>query len=182
MFNTADVALIMYEDKKYSISETSREQAKKIVLWTKENFEEYNHKSDFWHNMVSLVQENFFHLNYRGYIAYLPEAYKKETAPKLENDTRISQPVGQIKEKIEIVVGVKRVAYYDTEYARIGMVIMEDLTGNILVWKTSTRTELHGVHPDRVFRIKGTVKAHTKFRGVMQTLLLRVKVLTSEDI
>lgn len=180
-YSTSEVAFSMYEDKKYSISETSREQAKKIVQWTKENFEEYSIKNDFWHNMLSLVQDSFFHLNYRGYVAYLPVAYKNETAPKPEEDNRVSHAVGHIKEKIEIDVTVKNVVYYDTDFGRIGMVIMKDLSGNILVWKTSTRTILHEVNLDRVFRIKGTVKAHTKFNGIMQTLLLRVKVLTSEN-
>lgn len=118
------------------------------------------------------------HLEYRdlGLVASLPAAYHKATVRAEENKKRIEESksmfVGAIKERIVIEnVSLKCIARYGTDYGVTKVYHMLDAAGNIYVWKSANCIE----DTDSI-TIKGTVKAHSEFRGEKQTELTRCKV------
>lgn len=101
--------------------------------------------------------------------------------PDFEN----SEFVGEIKSRIERVVmfvgesSYVREAYtYDLETVYIYKFADED--GNMLVWKTTSslgyrdeNDDWNAIHPGESIKLRGTVKQHSVYNGVKQTVLNR---------
>jgi len=163
--NTADYALESIDN--HTNVSGYLDKAQQIIDWTHTVREEYS-GDEFWHNLLVLTKTRTFHVNFRGYLAYLPIAYKKKTAP-----VTAKAYVGQLKDRIELDVTIDKVNSYSTIYGDMFIITMHDTDGNVLVWKTNTRKLLNV----EKCRIKGTVKAHELFGNTKQTLITRVKVV-----
>lgn len=85
---------------------------------------------------------------------------------------RTSEYIGKEGDKLELEVTHKHTGSYDTFYGTTYIHSFEDADGNILVWKTSA---YGGFEKDQL-KIKGTVKEHSEYRGVKQTVLTRCRV------
>lgn len=112
----------------------------------------------------------------------------------------MSKHVGNIGDKITVEVKlVHEFQYTDYRFSYYGKdhftYIMEDADGNAFVWKTTNmlgmdvlkeeRNEskyytFEGVHKGDTCTIKGTVKEHSEYKGVQQTVLTRCKVTAIE--
>ena len=80
---------------------------------------------------------------------------------------------GQVGDKVDMDVILDGRTYYDTMYGTTWVYTFKDDEGHILVWKTSVYKELEF---DQQAHIKGTIKEHSEYRGIKQTVLTRCKV------
>lgn len=97
------------------------------------------------------------------------EAAKAE----LNKTTSNSEWVSEVGEKVELNVIFKRVNWFETQFGESAIYSFEDENGNQIIWKTGTYLD---VEQGSKISIKGTVKEHSEYRGVKQTVLTRCKV------
>lgn len=67
-------------------------------------------------------------------------------------------------------------AYFDGMYGRTYIANMVTDQGNVLVWKSSSGLPPEVRKPGAVLELTATIKAHTEYKGVKQTMLARCKV------
>jgi hypothetical protein len=80
-----------------------------------------------------------------------------------------SEWVGSVGERLDLMVTVKQNRSIDNGYSISTMHTMEDSSGNVYVWFTSAKSWPEGMTK----HIRGTVKEHSVFRNVKQTVLTR---------
>lgn len=100
------------------------------------------------------------------YIKDLQEKWEAANAPKTEW-------YGSIKDKVDLKVKLVRRGSYGTMYGTTYVYTFEDADGHQLVWKTGTWLE-QGISSE--VTLKGTVKAHSEYKGIKQTELTRCKI------
>ena len=104
----------------------------------------------------------------------------KATENKLKAQNSTSQHVGQIGEKLEVIVTYTHTAQWSNNYGSgywtegvTNLHSFKDEQGNIYTWKTGTFIDAdYGTQ----MRLKGTVKDHSEYKGIKQTVLTRCKV------
>lgn len=98
-------------------------------------------------------------------------------AIRAANTKIVSNYIGNIGDKVETIVTLKRVKFFETNYGyygtMIGIYCFEDEHGNAIVWKTASAPEMH---IDDVMTIRGTVKELNEYKGTKQTILTRCKI------
>lgn len=140
-------------------------------------------------NLKVATSEQFAETRDFGLIVSLPVAYnrhlgyiKKQNEKAAEIAARkaieqASQYVGEIKDKL--TVEASNFTCITTLYSQYGETYVykwNDENNNIFVWYASNPVE----EPEKVVRVKGTVKDHSEYRGAKQTILTRCKVETAE--
>ncbi len=104
-------------------------------------------------------------------------------------DLTSSEFVGEVKSRVELWATYLGESSYEREayghgYETVYVYKFMDADENLLVWKTTAalgRFDEEGLwaclKPGDVFKVRGTVKAHTTYNGTKQTALSRCKVL-----
>lgn len=100
------------------------------------------------------------------YIKDLREKWEVEHAPKTEW-------YGSIGDKVELQAKLARRGGYETMYGTTFVYTFVDAEGHQLVWKTGTYLDQD---EGSQLHIKGTIKAHSEYKGMKQTELTRCKV------
>jgi len=102
------------------------------------------------------------------------EAIKEKRTKANVNEQKQSQYVGQLKERITIDhPEVQVISSYETEFGYTYIHKIKDEDGNVFIWKSSSGSY------SKADKIVGTVKDHSEFRGVKQTILTRCKVFAA---
>lgn len=87
-----------------------------------------------------------------------------------------SEYIGQEGEKVDLEVTHVHTGSFDSHFGYMERTTwvhtFKDAAGNILVWKTGSCS---GFDSDKL-RIKGTIKEHSEYKGVKQTVLTRCKI------
>lgn len=94
----------------------------------------------------------------------------KEATENLNKETNPSNHVGLVGEKIEKEVELIRRGSFESDFGTTYVYSFKDSEGNVLVWKTKSYLDV------TTCTIKGTVKEHSQYKGVSQTVLTRCKV------
>lgn len=122
-----------------------------------------------WRNWKSFEDDN----NYTKKI--------EEAETKLKAQTSTSQHVGEVGEKLTVVVAYIHTASWENSYGYGGywntgvtnLHTFKDEQGNVFTWKTDKFIEAdYGTK----MIIKGTVKDHSEYKGTKQTVLTRCKI------
>lgn len=109
--------------------------------------------------------------NYRkGFDEETYSAKIKEANEKLNGATTTSKHIGAVGDKIEIEVELVRRGSFDSDFGTTYVYTFKDSEGNVLVWKTKNFFEV------TTCTVKGTIKEHSEYKGVPQTVLTRCKV------
>lgn len=91
----------------------------------------------------------------------------------------ISQHVGQIGDKLDLVVVLEKNAWFDVPSFRgfgtdtMHVYTFRDDAGNALVWKTGKGL---GIEAGEKVHLKGAIKDHSEYKDEKQTVLTRCKV------
>lgn len=87
---------------------------------------------------------------------------------------RVSVHLGLIGDRITVKVeSIRCLASWETQFGCNSLYKIVDVDGNVLTWKTSVY-----IDPDRLpDMITGTVKDHSEYKGVQQTVLTRCKMV-----
>lgn len=84
--------------------------------------------------------------------------------------------VGEEKERIETTLTVNRVFPKETNFGVTYIYHMNDPNGNYFVWFASTAA----LEVGETYDVKATVKQHSEFNGVKQTVVTRVKPINNK--
>lgn len=105
----------------------------------------------------------------------------REANDKLTASESKSNYVGNVGDRIDVTVKLVKVSFYDTHFNHVtisnSINIFEDAQGNIFVWKTTACLD---VFVDDQVTLRGTVKEHSEYKGIKQTILTRCKVTAKE--
>lgn len=96
----------------------------------------------------------------------------KEVVDKMLYDAGASRYIGKVGDRLEMDVTCKKASISQSIYGISYFYVFEDSEGNVYTWGTSARSLDEGVQ----YHLKGTVKDHTTYRNVCQTVLTRCKV------
>lgn len=81
---------------------------------------------------------------------------------------------GNVGDKIQLSLKLVKVGGYETQFGYTSVYTFEDSENHQFVWKTGC-----GIDADKgsIVTIKGSVKAHSEYKGIKQTELTRCKVI-----
>lgn len=96
------------------------------------------------------------------------ESIIKAEVAKLIHEPSESKFVGEIGERIEVEVTVKKAIPIESYYGCV-IFTFEDKNKNIFVWKTQPRA----IEVGSKIKLRGTVKGHNIYKDVSQTILSR---------
>ena len=99
-----------------------------------------------------------------------PDSVIQAAIDDMVYDESPSEYQGEIGDKIEMELCVKKTVQFDGYYGTSTMHIMEDEDENVYVWTTATKTL-----PEGWYKVKGTIKDHKTYKHVKQTVLTRCK-------
>jgi hypothetical protein len=99
-----------------------------------------------------------------------PDEQIKNVVDSLIYDEGNSSYVGSVGDRLELAVTITRVIALEGNYGTSNMYIMKDADENIFVWTTSTSKNWK---EGEIKNIRGTVKAHKKYKNENQNILTR---------
>ncbi len=139
-------------------------------------------ESDFDSNTKLLLAQDYLQLKPRhlALAAATVAMFRKSTA-EAKQAAVPSAHVGKVGEKRWAAVTVERVVELDNAYSRASMflVVMKDRSGNKLAWRSAAvpREVVHG--EGKSFEVSFKVKGHGDYKGVSQTDVSHLKVISS---
>lgn len=101
------------------------------------------------------------------WIKSIRDSWNAKQAPDMEY-------FGNVGDKVQLSLKLVKVGGYETQFGYTSVYTFEDSENHQFVWKTGC-----GIDSDRgsMVTIKGSVKAHSEYRGIKQTELTRCKVI-----
>ncbi|NIN00475.1 MAG: hypothetical protein GTO24_21055 [candidate division Zixibacteria bacterium] len=178
---TADAALDHLIDGE-EVTEAHRETAEAALEWARDDLANKERLNDYEWNLAIAASQQATNVRRIGLIASLIHAWKKATTPQVNENGKVSQHMGEIKERLDLILTVAR--RFDTEidaYHGRGTEVLythifHDENGNVFVWKTTARK----LSEEWTYKVRGTVKEHGSYNGTLQTVLTRCKVVCAE--
>ncbi len=145
------------------------DEARKMIEWAK-TLEHNNEPYNF--NLWSLTQEEYVFAKYLGYIASLPVAYK-QAHPIAANEW-----FGNPGEKFDTEVRYGESKSHLTVYGAHYFHNFYTRDNRCITWGTGKHIKdiIDDVNNGRYYRMTGTIKQHSEFRGFKSTNVLRCKV------
>ena len=131
----------------------------------------------YYNNLKVIVGNEYIPLAKLGLLVSIPKAvdrYEEEKKRQEEKERLVAESnhIGNIGDKIEVdFVSGKQVACCETQFGLLHIYEFKDANGNVIVWKSSSGKKI----PESG-KISGTVKAHDKYNGIKQTVILRAKI------
>lgn len=102
------------------------------------------------------------------------ELYLKERKAQWEKENApATEWFGNLKDKVDLSVTLKTVRGFDGTYGWTNIFTFEDNQGHQFIWKTGSYVEVQ--EGDEV-TLRGTIKAHSEYKGIKQTELTRCKI------
>ena len=137
--------------------------------------------SDLERNCIPLALSGFAAVKHFGRLAYMPLAYERYKERKAREDQReaeraaaaaTSDFVGTVGQRITIPAATaKLVTSWDGYWGTTFLYKFTDEAGNVYVWKSSKCVEIKDG-----MTVKGSVKEHSEYNGVKQTVITRCAV------
>lgn len=114
----------------------------------------------------------YYDIDYRYMNTLLEDVQEKERKAVAEKYSYF----GTIGDKVELTVTFKNVFWYDTQFGTMSIYIFEDVDGHQFKWNTSSGLPSN-IEKEEVITIKGTIKDHSEYNSVKQTVLTRCKLV-----
>ena len=129
--------------------------------------------NDYMYNLKTACSNEYIHHKLIGIVAALMITYNKHLEKqKPVIDTSNSDFIGNINDKIEVIVIAKRSAFFESMWGAGYVNTFVDNNGNVLVWKTGSSFE-----EGKKYKIKGTIKGHDTYKDEKQTQLTRCRAI-----
>lgn len=155
--------------------EATEQAAKVRAFILSDDFSGY---SEYVINLKNIAAADRVTLRNVGFLASAPQAYARFQEQTLVRAAeKPSEFVGEIKQRIVLDVTVKAVRFIDSDYGVTTLYTLKDADGNTLKWFSSNQALGDDPDPEKVFKLKGTVKKHDTYNGVKSTQLTRCTVL-----
>jgi len=152
-----------------------RRIARKTVKWVRQQ----KANSEFMQNLQAFTTMRYVDLKYAGFLAAAVNSFLRSEAEKKEKEVVDSHWVGNIKQRLDLDLTLQRMIIRENEghyaYAYVPnytyIHIWVDDDGNRFVWFGSKI--ISDVPGERV-SVRGTVKDHSEYKGIKNTVLTRV--------
>lgn len=141
--------------------------------------------SDYMHNLTTLCKDTCVSSRNFGLLVSLVPTYNRylkqkdneiKQAEVRAKEAAMSEHIGKVRDRLNIEVAeAELLTTVSNLYGISYLYKFKDANGNVFTWFTSCMIEV-----ERKFNIVGTVKEHTTYRGVKQTVLTRCKVMYKE--
>lgn len=128
--------------------------------------------NDFEHNLYVVARSEAIEPRLAGIAAYIVEAYRRSLPkPEVAVSSFVGEPKARLRDiEVTFTKVVQREADgYNTMYDKT-FCVMRDAAGNVLVWSASGLQDFETGKP---YILTGTVKEHSTYKGVCQTILSR---------
>ena len=167
-------------------SEYAKTSTEGALNWIKSLTEDELIGNQYLRNLHVLCSDDYVDYRSLGVLVSLPIAYdkhlgqvkEKEEKERAHEAEKSSEYIGEIKERITVpVTSFTCVSAWDTLYGTTYLYKFTDEAGNILIWYASNPVN----EEDSVVSVTGTIKDHSEFQGVKQTVLTRCKVAHAEQ-
>lgn len=157
-------------------TEKFADKAQAIVEWLRGLDEETLEANEYLHKLFMLCENEFVGDKNLGILVSAVAAYDRQKQREAEKEKAAqSEFVGEIKKRYNLSLSVqKNITLPDYGYGPSTLLIMLDENGNCFTWKSSRLLDLK---ENEAVALKGTVKEHTVYNGINQTVLTRCKVL-----
>ena len=139
--------------------------------------------TDLQKNCAVMAKSGYAKLSHVGRLAYAPVDYDKYMERKAKEELKekernaaaqASNYVGNVGDKVEVFAdAVQLVTTIEHQYGMTFLYKWTDESGNVFAWFASSAQGLN-LKKNGV-RIRGTVKDHTEYQGVKQTILTRCR-------
>lgn len=158
------------------VSAEDRQKAQEAVEWVENISDEDCDNSDYLHNIRAIARSGMVGWRTMGYAASILPAFDRELAKR--QPKMVSSHVGAVKVREEFEVTLKQHFSGVSAYGEYHKYIFHDARGNVLLWKASSSYDLE---EGKRYKIRGTVKAHTEYKGIKQTEINRCEVVTTYE-
>lgn len=127
-------------------------------------------------NMKMALSEPFMNRKLSGIAASLPAYLQKFRAP---TEKKVSGYVGAVGDRATFTLTYVRSFSWDSQFGVQYRHLFRDADGNVFVWKTGNYPSHNGadIQAGDVVEIKGTIKEHSEYKEIKQTVLTRCTVL-----
>jgi len=156
-----------------TITEDDMALAASATEWVENISDEECESSDYLFNIRAIARSGMVGYRTFGFAASIIPAYNRNLEAKSVKN--VSRHVGTIKKREVFDLTLNRHFSYDSMYGTLHKYIFSDEDGNKLVWSTSTA---HSMVEGKRYRVNGTVKDHTEYKGTPNTILARCKILS----
>lgn len=160
-------------------SEYAVETTKAALEWIRN---ERGENSEYIRNLHVICSDQYTDYRSLGILVSLTTAYARhldkvsayeKKQKKAEAEKEASKHIGELKQRITVdVASFECKSSWSNMYGMTFLYKFTDTNGNVFVWYASNPVE----YENRVETIVGTVKEHSEFNGVKQTVLTRCKV------
>jgi hypothetical protein len=151
------------------------ELADEVFAWMGEI--DPNVDNEYLYNLSLLSRSEYINSKSLGLLCSAVSSYDRELAKKEKTkEFADSKHVGEVKERREFNVTVKRIFEKDGDFGLTRIHHMLTDNNEYLVWFASSR----GLEEGQSYTVKATIKKHDEFRGVKQTVVNRVTPITEK--
>ncbi len=164
-------------------SEEDQARADAALAWVKGLAENPYSLNDYQFNLVAaLDRDGALSLRHLGIAASVITAHQRELERQVardlaekqrERERQTSTHQGEIGGKLTVKATITNQFQLEGDWGVTTKYIMRDDAGNVFTWRTNSVTMETG----QQYTLKGTVKAHTDYKGIAQTELTRAKIL-----
>lgn len=172
---TADDAMSVWDWKgkgprPYTPDEKDVETAEKALEWIRSMENAAETANDYIYNLYVSTKQNYITWRETGLVASLVQAYSRQMEQEIQarKEAAVSEWVGEIKQRREFTLTVESVRYNDGMYGVTYQTKMVDADGNVFMWWASKELD-----QGETYTGKATVKDHTEYNGVKQTVINR---------
>lgn len=168
--------------KKVDITDADYDEAEVLIEKAKTILSENRTLSDFEWNVKMGLADDTLNKSVAGHLAAISKLVYGRSPAKEAVVKPVSDHVGKVGDKLTMTVKYVNKVAFESVYGVTYIRMFEDLNGNMFTWKTGTSFYMKDVqlNPGMTLQIKGTVKAHTVYKEVKQTELLRVVAISIE--
>lgn len=131
--------------------------------------------SEYLKNLKDVLSNEWMDKKFIKYILYCTKLVEIDKDKKRIKETKNpSGYVGEIKDRLDLTLTVTNIIELDNYYSNdtTYMYLFTDKENNVFKWVTSAIK----LDKDKTYKIKGTVKQHTEYKGIKQTVLTRCKI------
>lgn len=172
--NKATVVYVLdnFDLNSSKVTDEDKDKAHKAVEWVENLSDEECEASDYLHNIRAIARSGMVGLRTAGFAASIIVAYDKDVAKR--KPKMISSHVGAVKMREEFDITLKNIYNGRSDWGPYTRYTFQDDRGNILTWTSSVEQDLE---VNKKYTIRGTVKAHSEFKGEKRTEINRCEVV-----
>lgn len=149
-------------------------KAENVIQWVRDILanKPADQLTDYHHNLVNLFEDDEVRFKHFGIVCSAYLAYTKAMEAEYEDNTKPSEWVGEKKQRLNMRVQLVFKTTVEGYYGLTHIHKFEDEDGNVFVW-FGTRA-IDAEQGDWI-DIRATVKDHSTYKDVKQTVLTRVQ-------